>query len=157
VLVRRDPIQESHSSAVQIVAGNDLFAGFDDSHERSQCGHAARKGTRIVCTFQVGELFFKQCARRIAAARVVIFAKLGGGWLCESRGLIDRRNDGAMRVIAASELNASSGKLHATHSCSSAVSLRINWRRRSNRSAMTASVVGQRPAPWPEISQRCPV
>src|SRR6185369_11182487 len=135
----RDFGKEPAGAAIEIVAGHDLLAGPHQTGDGGEGGHAAGEGAGVPAAFESGDLLFGQGAGGIGGARVVVLAEVYRRRLAEGRGLIDRRRHRAKGIAVRGDAHTAGRDLHAATSTPSVA--------RSKRSAITASVVGQRPAP----------
>src|SRR5262245_55327052 len=106
--------------------------------------------------FKIRKLSFEQSTGWVAAATVVIIAELQGTLLLKGSRLINGRYDRPIRIGAVGRTHTARSRLilhaQASSSANSSVSSAVARRLRSKRSAITASVVGQRPAPAPETT-----
>ncbi len=86
----QDAGEQPISSAIEIVAGQDLFAGRQKSGDRSDRRQPGAETKAASTVFQRCNVFLHYIASWIATAGVVVLAELGGVLLPEGRRLVDR-------------------------------------------------------------------
>ena len=94
-----ETLEESLRATVAVVRGDDDVAGIQKlQHERHRRHPSARDHTGGA-TLELRERLGELCARRIAAARVIVLARPVESLERERRREMDRRHDGAVLVI----------------------------------------------------------
>ena len=90
--------KQAAGATIQIVVGKNLLAVLQQFGRSRDGGHAAGKAISVGAVFQRRNLFFDYSTGRVAAARIIVLAKLIGKFLLEGCGLIDRGRDGAEAI-----------------------------------------------------------
>ncbi len=93
-------LEQPVGAAVAIVRSDDAPAVRDQIADQGNRGHAGRRHDRTGAQLEIGERLRKQVAGRIPGARVVVAALLAEAAERERRGQMDRRHDGARRIVA---------------------------------------------------------
>lgn len=88
----KDLVEQSKSSAVKIVRGDDTLARVKRVEQRRAGGEAGREGRRGDATFQRGQGCFQAVACWIAAARVIVALVFAWRALRESAAQVKRGN-----------------------------------------------------------------
>src|SRR5215831_19041996 len=109
---RQNLIEQPHRAAIKVVARDDLFARSEEPCQRADGCHSAREGAARFGAFEPRNLPLDQRARRIAAARIIVFAELVRRGLAKGGRLIDRRRDRTVRIVIRIEMHTLSSCLH---------------------------------------------
>ncbi len=106
------------AAAVEIVPGQHFVVRAQQPAQRGNGRHAAGETEGAVAVFQIGDLFFQHGARRVAAARIIVLAKLRGRFLLEGGRLIDGRSHRTPGIARTSlVIHQSRRQLHAAPPC----------------------------------------
>src|SRR5262245_5030588 len=139
-------------ASVEVIAGKDFVAGGEQPGYSADGGQPAREAISTRRIFQLRQQCFECGARWIAAARVVVTAKLLRALLLERGRLVNRRGYGLERIAGTGiEVDETAGNFHKDLPAAMQTSATFDFsaRQTSNTSPITDSVAGQRPAPLP--------
>ena len=107
-------VEQANRATIEVPRGHEPVARREELHETGDGGHARGECEAVVAALKLAHRILEHLARGVLQARVVIARALAHAGVRKRRGEVERRHDGAHRVLdATGRMDARGREVHA--------------------------------------------
>ena len=107
-------VEQANRATIEVPRGHEPVARREELHETGDGGHAGGERETVVAALELAHRVLEHLARGVLQARVVIARALAHTGVRKRRGEVERRHDGARRVLDATRrMDARGREVHA--------------------------------------------